>query len=180
MHRAPVHRDAPIFGHYDSYWYGKPNVSRFTGNYIHRYCWTGLIETHTFFWSDWWKHSNITQQHHALVQPLTVVVVDTPSTGVAGYARCSWSQVCLLSCYSWHPSGILLCLDTYRDTYCIMTPVSRYESYREAPILLHPYHCCKSKRIWVSYIVSKFKIPILYSIHISHFYIKCAIKQFKT
>ena len=42
---SPVHRDASIFCHYDSYRYGKPSVSRFTGNYIHRYSWTRLIES---------------------------------------------------------------------------------------------------------------------------------------
>ena len=129
-----MHHDAPIFCHYDSYRYSKPNVSGFTGNYIRRYSWTGLIETYTFFSSDWWKYSDITQQHHVLVEPSTVLVVGTPSTGVAGCARCSWSQVCLLPCYSWYPSGILLCLDTYRDTYCIVT------LYRNTNrIVRHPY-----------------------------------------
>ena len=106
---------------------------------MHRYFWKGLIKTHTFFWSDWWKYCDTTQQSHVLVQPAAVVVVVTPSTGVAGCALCYWSQVSLLSCYSWRPSGMLLCLDTYRDTYCIVTSVSRYESYREAPVSLHPY-----------------------------------------
>ena len=113
---------------------------------MHRYFWKGLIKTHTFFWSDWWKYCDITQQSHVLVQPAAVVVVVTPSTGVAGCAQCSWSQVSLLSCYSWCPSGMLLCLDTYRDRYCIVTSVSRYELFREAPVSLHPYSdvCCLS------------------------------------
>ena len=133
---SPVH--IAIFYYHDSYRYSKHNVSRFIGNYIHRYYWTGLIETHTFFWSDWWKYSNISQQSHILVQASAVVVAGTPSTGVAGCTRCSWSQVSLLSYYTWRPSGILLCLDTYRNTYCIVTSVSRYESYRWAPVSLHP------------------------------------------
>ena len=95
-----------------------------------------INQTDNFFCSDWWKYSDITKQSHVMVQP---AAVGTPSAGVAGCARCSWSQVSLLSCYSWHPSGMLLCLDTYRDTYCIVTSVSRYESYREAPASLHPY-----------------------------------------
>ena len=98
-----------------------------------------LIKTDNFFWSDWWKYSDITQQSHDMVQPAAVVIVGTPSTRVAGCVQCSWSQVSLLSCYSWRPSGMLMCLDTFRDTYCIVTSVSRYESYRGAPISLHPY-----------------------------------------
>ena len=104
------------------------NVARFTWNYMHRYSWKGLIRRDTSFWSDCWKYPDITQQSHVMIQPAAVVVVSTPSTGVAGFARCSWSQVSLLSCFSWCPSGMLLCLDTYRDMYCIVTSVSRYIS----------------------------------------------------
>ena len=92
-----------------------------------------------FFWSDWCKYSDITWQSHVLFQLAAVVVVGTPFTGVAGCAQCSWSQVSLLSCYSRCPSGILLCLDMYWDMYRIATSVSRYESYCEAPVSLHPY-----------------------------------------
>ena len=37
-------------------------------------------------------------------------------------------------------SGISLCLDTNWETYHIMTSVSRYESYHEASVSLHPSH----------------------------------------
>ena len=40
-------------------------------------------KTHTFFWSDLWKYSDINLQSHVLLQPATIVVVGTPSTGVA-------------------------------------------------------------------------------------------------
>ena len=44
-----MHCDAPIFRHYDMSRYGRPSVSRFTWNYLHRYSWKGLIKAHTFF-----------------------------------------------------------------------------------------------------------------------------------
>ena len=79
-----------------------------------------------------------TQQSHVLIQPAAVLVVGTPSTGVAGCVWCFWSQVSLFSCYSRHPFGNLLWLDSYQDTYRIATSVSRYESYCETPVSLHP------------------------------------------
>ena len=85
-----------------------------------------------------WYRLGKVGQSHVSVQPAAVVVVGTPSTGVAGCVRYFWSQVSLFSCYSRRPSGILLCLDTYQDTYCIATSVSRYVLYRETPVSLHP------------------------------------------
>ena len=81
----------------------------------HETIYTGILEKdeskHTLFWSDWWwKCSDITLQSHILVQPVAVVVVGATSTGVAGCARCFWSQVSLLSCYTRCPSGILPCV----------------------------------------------------------------------
>ena len=89
-----IHRCIAIFCHQDTYRYSRPNVSRFTWNYMHRYFWKGLIKTHTFFWSDWWKYCDITQQSHVLVQPAAVVVVVTPSTGVAGFLHSAPDHRC--------------------------------------------------------------------------------------
>ena len=93
--------------------------------------------THFFYQID-----RNTQQSHILVQPAAVAVVGlvTPSTGVAGCARCSWSQVSLLSCYSWCHSGILLScillsLDTYRDI--VLWPLYMYRDTNR--IIRHPY-----------------------------------------
>ena len=46
---SPVNVDALIFCHYGMYHYGRPSVSWFTFNYMHRYSWKGWIKTHTFF-----------------------------------------------------------------------------------------------------------------------------------
>ena len=73
-----------------------------------------------------WYRLGKVGQSHVSVQPAAVVVVGTPSTGVAGCMRFFWSKVSLFSCYSRRPSGILLCLDTYRDTYCIVRHPYRY------------------------------------------------------
>ena len=47
------------------------------------------INQNTYIFTDQIDENTVTQQSHVLVQPLAIVVVATPSTGVAGCARCS-------------------------------------------------------------------------------------------
>ena len=117
---------------------------------MHRYSSKGLIKTDNFFWSDWWKYSDITQQSHDMVQPAAVVIVGTPSTGVASCVQCSWSQVSLLSCYSWRPSGMLLCLDTYRDTYCIKWLIHIIQHSSSNALVDYPVLMWLISEFWIS------------------------------
>ena len=83
-----------------------------------------------------WYRLGKVGQSHVSVQPAAVVVVGTPSTGVAGCMRFFWSKVSLFSCYSRRPSGILLCFEIRIVSWSLYR---RYILYREAPVSLHPY-----------------------------------------
>ena len=50
----------------------------------------------------------------------------------------------------WH---LTTCLDTYWDTYLIVTSVSRYKSYREASVSLHPYELILSSQVYLHQLV---------------------------
>ena len=142
-----------------------PSVSRFTLNYMHRYSWKGLIKAHTFFLIRlteilWY---NSTKSHfgstsgscsssysiHWSSRLCTVLLI----TGV--------SAVMLLMMTLWHLT-VFRCM--YLDAYCIVTSGSRYESYRQAPVLLHPYYAFEMNCKFSTWNFFYFSIPTNFKI----------------
>ena len=121
-----------------------------------------LIKTHNFFWSDWWKYSDITQQSHVLVQPAAVVVVM--------YSIHWSSRSCALLLIAGVSAFMLLMMSLWNLT--MFRYVSRYVLYHDlcieirivswgtrivTPLIQRP-RCPKSQKGWraIMYVFTKF------------------------